>query len=93
MIDNLAVMDVFRAWLLLLLIGTLYDRLVVDRIERLNPPIGVTAWEVVGGVTFTLLVFGMVAGWQHMMLALLLFSGSGIPMILGSSSRHAAMAR
>lgn len=93
MIDNLAVMDVFRAWLLLLLIGTLYDRLVVDRIERLHPSIGVTAWEVVGGVTFTLLVFGMVAGWQHMMLALLLFSGSGIPMILGSSSRHAAMAR
>ena len=84
---------VLSGWCLLFLIATLYDRLVVDRIERLHPSIGVTAWEVVGGVTFTLVVFGMVAGWQHMMLALLLFSGSGIPMILGSSSRHAAMAR
>lgn len=80
--------DLLGAWCLLFLCGLLYDRLVVDRIERLRPSIGVTAWEVVGGVLFTLVVFGMVAGWEYMLLALLCFSGSGIPMIWGSLWRH-----
>ena len=49
--------DVLGAWCLLFLLGILYNWLVVDVIERLDPPIGVTAWEVVGGVLFTAAVF------------------------------------
>ncbi len=74
----------------LVLFGVIYDRLVVDRIERLHPSIGVTAWEVVGGVTVTLLVFGLLAGAEMMLLALLCFAASGIPMIIGSHERHMA---
>ena len=85
-------MQLLQAWLFLFLCGTLYDRLVVDRIERTHPPIGVTAFEVVGGVSFTLVVFGMLAGWENMVLALFLFSGSGIPMILFSHWRHGEIA-
>lgn len=88
MIDHLDYGDIFGGWCLLILCGILYDRLVVDQIERLNPSLGVTAWEVVGGVLFTLVVFGMLAGWEYMLLALLCFSGSGIPMILGSQARQ-----
>jgi hypothetical protein len=91
MID-LPIADIVRAWVMLLMIATLYDRLVVDRIERLKPSIGVTSWEVVGGVAFTLLVFGMLAGFDNMLLAFVLFSASGIPMILGAHNRHATAA-
>lgn len=85
---HLAASDILGAWCLLFLCGLLYDRFVVDVIERMRPSIGVTAWEVVGGVLFTLVVFGMLAGWEYMLLALFLFSGSGVPMILGSHWRH-----
>lgn len=83
--------NLLSAWCLLILVATIYDRMVVDRIERLRPAIGVTAFEVVGGVLFTLIVFGMLAGWEYMILALFLFSASGIPMILGSHNRHMTM--
>lgn len=88
MIANLTTSDLLGAWCLLFLVALLYDRLVVDRIERLDPPIGVTAWEVVAGVAFTAVVFGMLAGINAMILLLFLFSASGIPMILGSHWRH-----
>jgi hypothetical protein len=80
--------NILGAWCLLLLCGILYDHFVVGPIERTSPPLGVTAWEVVGGVLFTAVVFGMIAGWEHMLLLLLCFSASGIPMIVGSYLRH-----
>ena len=82
-----------RTLLMLAMFGCLYNWLVVDRIERHLPPQhGVTAFEVVAGVLVTMVVFGMLAGWEDMLLALFLFSGSGIPMILGSHWRHGEIA-
>ena len=80
--------SVLSACCFLLICGALYDRLVVDRIERAHPPLGVTAWEVVGGVSMTLVVLGLMTSWDVMGLAFLLFSASGIPMIAGSYLRH-----
>lgn len=81
--------DTLAAWCLLFLMASLYDRLVVNRIEQSDQPIGVTAWEVVGGVSFTVVVFGVLfAGIDLMLVLLFLFSGAGIPMILGSYWRH-----
>ena len=85
---NLSTADLLGAWCLLFLVGLLYDRLVVDRIERNDPPLGVTAWEVVAGVAFTAVVIGMLTGLDMLLLILFLFSASGIPMILGSHWRH-----
>ena len=85
---NIATADILGAWCLLFLVALLYDRLVVDRIERMDPPLGVTAWEVVAGVAFTAVVIGMLAGIDTMMLLFFMFSGAGIPMILGSHWRH-----
>ena len=76
--------------LLLLLCGVLYYRYVVDIIERLHPPPGVTAYEVVGGVLFTLVGFSLLVGMETFLLALLCFAASGIPMILGSHYRSLA---
>lgn len=73
---------------LLALAGVLYDRFIVDIIETQHPPLGVTAWEVVGGVLFTLVGFAFLAGVEAFLLALLCFAASGIPMILGSRVRH-----
>ena len=85
---NIATADILGAWCLLFLVALLYDRLVVDRIERMDPPIGVTAWEVVAGVTGTAVVIGMLTGLDMLLLILFMFSGAGIPMILGSHWRH-----
>jgi len=79
--------DITRVMLMLLLCGVLYDRYVVDIIERIHPSLGVTAWEVVGGVLFTLIGFSLLAGLEMFLLALLCFTASGIPMILGSHHR------
>ncbi len=73
---------------LLALAAVLFDRFVVDTIERQRPPLGVTAWEVVAGVLFTLVGFAFLAGVEAFLLALLCFAASGIPMILGSRARH-----
>lgn len=77
---------------LLFLLSLLYDRYVVERIETSDPPVGVTAWEVVGGVGYTLFVAGMVLGLEAVMVLRALFTASGIPMILGSDARHTARA-
>lgn len=79
--------------LLLVLAGVLYDRFIVDVIEKQHPPLGVTAWEVVGGVLFTLVGFAFLAGVEAFLLALLCFAASGIPMILGSRARHLGLER
>lgn len=75
---------------LLFLCSLVYDRYVVERIETSNPPIGVTAWEVVGGVGYTVFVAGMVVGFDVALIVLLMFVPAGIPMILGSHYRHLA---
>lgn len=85
--------ELIRVLLMLALAGIVYDRYVVDVIERLHPAIGVTAWEVVGGVLFTLVGFAFLAGFEAFLLALLCFAASGIPMILGSRERHLAYER
>lgn len=85
MIDTASIVRVLVA---LALAAVLYDRFIVDAIERRHPPLGVTAWEVVGGVLFTLAGFAFLAGIEAFLLALLCFAASGIPMILGSRARH-----
>ncbi len=77
---------------LLFLLSIVYDRYVVERIETRNPPIGVTAWEVVGGVGYTLVVATLVLGLEATLVLLALFTAAGIPMILGSDARHTARA-
>lgn len=79
---------VVQILILLAFAAVLYDRFIVDTIERRHPPLGVTAWEVVGGVLFTLVGFAFLAGIEAFLLALLCFAASGIPMILGSRARH-----
>jgi hypothetical protein len=80
--------SVAQVLLILAVAGVLYDRFIVDIIETQQPPLGVTAWEVVGGVLFTLVGFAFLAGVEAFLLALLCFAASGIPMILGSRARH-----
>lgn len=75
---------------LLFLCSLVYDRYVVERIETNNPSVGVTAWEVVGGVGYTVFVSGMVVGFDVALITLLLFASSGTPMILGSHHRNLA---
>lgn len=89
MIDYAAVPRVF---VMLLAFGLLYNALVVDKLERWLPRAhGVTAFEVVGGVLVTMLGFGMVAGFDYMLVALVCFAASGIPMIVGSLRRMWAL--
>jgi hypothetical protein len=78
---------------LLFMCSILYDRLVVEQIETHSPSLGVTAWEVVGGVLYTMVIAGFVIGFEVAMLVLLLFVAAGIPMIMGSYARHTVRAR
>lgn len=81
-----------RTLLMLAMFGFLYNWLVVDKVERWLPPAhGVTAFEVVGGVLVTMVGFGMLAGFDYMVLGLMCFAASGIPMIIGSLRRMWAM--
>lgn len=77
---------------LLFLLSIVYDRFVVERIETRTPPVGVTAFEVVGGVGYTLVVASLVLGLEAALVLLALFAAAGIPMILGSDARHTARA-
>lgn len=79
--------NIVRVVIILALFGVIYDRYVVDIIERTSQPLGVTAYEVVGGVLFTLVGLLMLTDLQTFLLALLCFAASGIPMILGSHHR------
>jgi hypothetical protein len=83
-----AVNEVLRVLVVLAVAGAVYDRFVVDKIERLHPPLGVTAWEVVGGVLFTLVGLLFLTDLETFILALMCFAASGIPMILGSHGRN-----
>lgn len=80
--------DIVRVLILLSVAGVIYDRFVVDIIERQHPALGVTAWLVVGGVLFTLVGAAFLIGLEAALLVLLCFAASGIPMILGARARH-----
>jgi membrane-bound ClpP family serine protease len=88
--------DTAPVMLALLLSTTLYDRYVVDIIERTHPNPGVTAYEVVGGVMIVLTFYLILVrdttltGIASFMLLLTLFCVGGIPMILGSHHRSLA---
>lgn len=91
MMNDPTISDIVRVLLMLALCGVLYDRYVVDIIERTQPALGVTAYEVVGGVLFTLVGLMMLTDIQTFLVALLCFAASGIPMILGSHHRAQAI--
>lgn len=80
--------DIVRVLILLAFAAVIYDRFIVDIIEKQVPSLGVTAWEVVGGVLFTLVGASFLIGLEDTLLVLLCFAASGIPMILGSRARH-----
>lgn len=48
-----------------------------------------SAEQVVAGVLITLLVSGIVIGWLNVVALLILFAGSGLPMLIGSWVRAA----
>jgi len=48
-----------------------------------------SAEQVVGGVLITLLASGFVIGWEYVIVMLILFSASGLPMLIGSWVRAA----
>jgi hypothetical protein len=48
-----------------------------------------TAEFVVGGVLITVMVSGLFIGWNNVAIVLLLFIGSGVPMLIGSWIRSA----
>ena len=80
--------ELVRVLLMLALGGVVYDRFVVDVIEtRLAPGHGVTAYEVAGGVLYTLVGLMFLAGVETFVLALLCFAASGVPMIMGAHHR------
>jgi len=85
--------ELVRVLLMLLLGGIIYDRFVVDVIEtRLPPGHGVTAYEVTGGVLFTLIGLLLLTSVETFVLALLCFAASGLPMIVGAHHRNTAAA-
>lgn len=48
-----------------------------------------SAEQVVGGVLVTLLAGGFVTGWMNVIVMLILFAASGLPMLIGSWVRAA----
>lgn len=81
--------ELVRVLLMLALGGVVYDRFVVDVIEtRLPPGHGVTAYEVAGGVLFTLVGLLLLTDLGTFILALLCFAASGLPMIVGAHHRN-----
>lgn len=81
--------EIGRVLLMLALASVVYDRFVVDIIEtRLPPGHGVTAYEVTGGVLFTLVGLMFLTDLETFILALLCFAASGVPMIMGAHHRN-----
>lgn len=70
----------------LFLFGTLYNH-GIERFPWLAKRR--SAEQVVGGVIVTLLASGFVIGWMNVVVMLILFSGSGLPMLIGSWVRAA----
>lgn len=70
----------------LTLFGIIYN-VAIERIPWLASRR--SAEQVVGGVLVTLLAGGFVIGWMHVVVMLILFTGSGLPMLIGSWVRAA----
>ncbi|CAG0933559.1 hypothetical protein TFLX_03101 [Thermoflexales bacterium] len=66
--------------------GVLYNRWVAQH-QASNEGI-YTAFYMVGGVMLTLLIGILLVGFTAVMLMLVLFAASGMPMVLGSMQRH-----
>lgn len=80
-----------QAWqvlALLLCAGILYNGIVDYFQKQLPNRHGVTAWLVVGGVSWTLVGLLLLTDLETFMLALLCFVAAGAPMIVGSMSRY-----
>ena len=73
-------------FVVLFLMGIIYNALIGKYERWLEQYV---ALEVVGGVLFTLIGFGLLAGWTNAGIALLCFAASGAPMLVGSIVRHA----
>ena len=75
-------------WLVLFIFGLGYNA-VVAYLERHEMEKGYVSFLVAGGVLVTLLLGGIVAGWDTAVVYLVMFSASGLAMIVGSVLRHA----
>lgn len=72
--------------------GVLFNELVVNNAEKYLPlDHGITAFEVVFGVLVTQIGISYITGFDILPIALLCFAASGIPMIIGSLRRMAAL--
>lgn len=72
--------------------GVLFNELVVNNAEKFLPiEHGITAFVVVFGVLVTLIGICYIVGFHILPVALLCFAASGIPMIIGSLRRMAAL--
>jgi uncharacterized membrane protein YjfL (UPF0719 family) len=71
----------------LFVFGMLYNALTAW-MERNGYDRGYTAFLVVGGVAVTVVAVHWAIGWQAVLVLLLAFAASGIPMIIGSMMRH-----
>lgn len=66
--------------------GMLYNRWVAQH-QASNEGV-YTAFYMVGGVLLTLLIGILLVGFTTVLLMLVLFAASGMPMVLGSMQRH-----
>ena len=68
--------------------GLFYNGVIVDNLARHLPArYRATSFEVVGGVLVTCVGIGALLGFQAMIVCLLCFAASGIPMIYGDVRR------
>lgn len=68
--------------------GLFYNGVIVDNLSRHLPArYRATSFEVVGGVLVTCVGIGALLGFQAMLVCLLCFAASGIPMIYGDVRR------
>ena len=74
------------AFVALVLFGLGYN-LIVERFQRRTQRF--TAEFVVGGVLVTVTTSGFFIGWDNVLIVIILFVGSGLPMIIGSWVRSA----
>lgn len=72
--------------------GVLFNEVVVNNAEKYLPiEHGITAFEVVFGVLVMLIGICYLTSFNILPVALLCFAASGIPMIIGSLRRMAAL--
>ena len=68
--------------------GLFYNGVIVDNLVRHLPArYRATSFEVVGGVFVTCVGIGAILGFEAMLVCLLCFAASGIPMIYGDVRR------